>query len=200
MKISRVLSLALCVVVVTGSTGCEQIMGLFRAQRAAVKWEGEIKEIAFQKIEKEGKTFDIELHSRIDAPIDKVWAALKAPENLADNSEQYKLSKLLKEEGNSKELEIRLVALDNLQVFTVRLTFDDANKVATIKTLTSTLADIDGTYELTASPDGAKTLYVYKAKQTDKVALPLSVDVQRSAIKESFVNQVRAVKKQLSIS
>jgi hypothetical protein len=30
------------------------------------------------------------------------------------------------------------------------------------------------------------------------VALPISEDVQRSAIKESFVNQVRAIKKQIA--
>ena len=36
------------------------------------------------------------------------------------------------------------------------------------------------------------------AKQTDKIALPISEDVQRSSIKESFVNQVRAIKKQIS--
>jgi hypothetical protein len=76
--------------------------------------------------------------------------------------------------------------------------FDDAAKTLKIKTLTSTIADIEGTYTLTGSPDGTKSLYTYDAKQTDKIALPISEDVQRSAIKESFVNQVRAIKKQTS--
>ncbi len=181
-----------------GLTGCDMISGYFRAQRAAVEWEGEIEEIAFEKLEKDGKVFDIEMHSRIDYPLDKVWEAVKQPERLAAFSEQYKKSDIIKDEGSAKEVEIHLMALDNLQALTIRMEYDDAAHRATIKTLTSTIADIDGSYTLSASPDGQKTLYVYKAKQTDKVALPISTDVQRSAIRESFVNQIRAMKKQLA--
>jgi len=186
-----------CVLAVVGTSGCDKIMGLIRANREAVKWNGPVKEIAYEDITKDGKTFTIEMRSRIDAPLDRVWAVLQTPETLADHSDQYKLSKLLKHEGNVKELELHVMALGNLQNFIMRLTFDDAKHVVHLKTLQSTLADITGSYELQPSPDGKKTLYVYKAKQTDKVALPLSVDVQRSAIKESFVNQVRAMKDQL---
>ncbi len=193
----RVLVVALLVGCLGGLTGCDAIMGYFRARSAAVEWEGEIKEIAFERMEKDGKVFDIELHSRIDHPADAVWAAMKFPERLADNSEQYKLSKLLKEEGNVKELEVHVLALDNLQAFKMRMEFDDANKKMTLSTLEAAIANIDATYELVPSPDGQKTLYVYKATQTDKVALPISTDVQRSAIRESFVNQVRAVKAQI---
>lgn len=197
MRKRTVLLSVVCVLALVGTSGCDKIMGLIRANREAVKWEGPIKEIAFEDITKDGKTFTIEMRSRIDAPPDQVWAVLKKPENLADHSDQYKLSKLLKAEGNSKELEFHVLALGNLQNFKMRLTFDDANKKVTLKTLESTLADINGTYELQPSPDGKKTLYIYKATQTDKVALPISVDVQRSAIKESFVNQVRAMKDQI---
>lgn len=177
-------------------SGCDAISGYFRAQNAAVKWEGPIEEIASESITKDGKVFTIEMVSRIDSPPDQVWAAMKQPEKLSENSDQYKKSDLLKDEGNHKELELHVMALDNLQQLTVAMDFDDAAKVLTIKTLTSTIADIEGTYTLEASPDGTKTLYIYKARQTDKVALPISEDVQRSAIKESFVNQVRAIKKQ----
>ncbi len=186
-----------CVLAVVGTSGCDKIMGLIRANREAVKWEGPIKEIAYENITKDDKTFTIEMRSRVDAPIDQVWAVLKTPETLADHSDQYKMSKLLKHEGNTKELQLHVMALGNMQDFKMRLTFDDAKHLVTLKTLESTLANIDGTYQLKPSPDGKKTLYIYKAKQTDKVALPLSVDVQRSAIKESFVNQVRAMKDQL---
>jgi hypothetical protein len=128
-----------------------------------------------------------------------VWAAVKSPEKLAENSTQYKKSELVSAEGNKKVLDLNVLALDNMQQFKIELTFDDATKTATLKTLSSTLADIQGTYELVPSPDGQKTLYIYKAKQTDKVALPISVDVQRSALKESFVNQIRAIKKQAGL-
>ncbi len=199
MKRSKFLVLLIAAATILSLAGCDKIMGLFRANRAAVKWQGPVKEIVYEKLDKDGKVFDIEMRSRIDAPVDKVWAALKEPEKLADNNEQYKLSRLIKSEGNTKQLEIHVLTLDNLQQFVIEIAFDDAHKKATIRTIKSTLADIDGSYELTPSPDGQKTLYVYKAKQTDKVVLPVSVDVQRSALKESFVNQVRAIKKQIGI-
>ncbi len=199
MRKSNVAVLALAVVCMVGTAGCDMIAGYFRAQKAATKWEGPVEEIVFEKLDKDGKVFDIELHSRIDAPVDTVWAAMKQPEKLAVNSEQYKKSALLSESGNTKQLDLHVLALDNLQQFKIELTFDDASKTITLKTLESTLADIQGTYEIVPSPDGLKTLYIYKAKQTDKVALPISVDVQRSALKESFVNQVRAIKKQIGV-
>ena len=193
---ARLFVVVLAVASVTALSGCDAISAYFRAQNAAVKWEGPIEEIASSEITKDGKVFTIMMVSRIDSPPDKVWAAMKQPEKLAQNSEQYKKSDILKDDGNHKELEIHVMALDSLQQLTVAMDFDDASKTMTMKTLTSTIADIEGSYKLTPSPDGTKTLYTYTAKQTDKVALPISEDVQRSAIKESFVNQVRAIKKQ----
>jgi len=195
---ARLSVFALALVSLAAFSGCDAISGYFRAKNAAVKWEGPIEEIAAANITKDGKVFTIHMESRIDAPPDKVWAAMKHPELLSKNSEQYKKSDILKDDGNHKELEIHVMALDNLQQLTVAMDFDDAAKTLKLKTLTSTIADIDGVYTLTPSPDGQKSLYTYDAKQTDKVALPISEDVQRSAIKESFVNQVRAIKKQIS--
>lgn len=200
MRKSRSLVLAVVIVSMAGLSGCDMIGGYFRAQKAAKIWDGPVEEIVFEHLEKDGKVFDVELHSRIDAPVDKVWEAMKQPEKLSEMSDQYKRSALLKDEGNKKQIEMHVLALDNLQQFTVELTFDDATKTISIATLQSTLADITGTYHAEPSPDGTKTLYIYKAKQTDKVALPISVDVQRSALKEAFVNQVRAIKKQVGLS
>ncbi len=187
-KTLRLTTAFACLIAVAGLSGCDMISGYFRAKSAAVKWEGDIEEIAFANLVKDGAVFDIEMHSRIDAPVDKVWEAMQHPERLADNSDQIMLSFSAR------------TALDNLQQLTVRIEFFPEEKRMTIKTLTSSIADIDGQYTLEASPDGTKTAYIYTAKQTDKVALPISEDVQRSAIKESFVNQVRAIKKQLGMS
>ena len=197
MSKSKWLVVLAAVAVTTTLSGCDAIMGYFRAQREATKWEGPVEEITFAKLDKDGKVFDIELHSRIDAPIDKVWQALKEPEKLSSMSDQYKKSELISQSDNKKQLDLNVLTLGNLQNFKVELTFHDDTKTVDIKTLESTLADIDGTYHLEPSPDGQKTLYIYKAKQTDKVNLPVSTDVQRSAIKESFVSQVNAIKKQI---
>jgi hypothetical protein len=195
---ARLLLVAAAVSTVATLSGCDAISGYFRAQKAAVKWDGPIEEISSADIKKDGKVFTILMVSRIDAPMDKVWESMKHPEKLSQNSDQYKKSDILKDEGNHKELELHVMALDNLQQLTVAMDFDDANHTLKIKTLTSTIADIEGTYTLTPSPDGTKSQYTYSATQTDKVALPISEDVQRSAIKESFVNQVRAIKKGLT--
>ena len=196
---NRVVTAIICITAVAGLSGCDMIMGLVRAKRASVKWEGPVKEITFARLDKEGAVFDIEMHSRIDAPVERVWEAMAHPERLADYSDMYKLSRLVKEEGNTKQLEIHMLALDNLQTLTVELAFDKENRRISIKTISSSIADIDGSYELVPSPDGTKTLYVYKAIQTDKVQIPISTDVQRSAIKESFVNQINAMKKQMGL-
>jgi hypothetical protein len=127
-----------------------------------------------------------------DGPVEEI-----VYEKLAENSDQYKKSELISETENSKELDLHVLALDNLQQFKILLVFDEPNKIVKLSTTESTLADIEGSYQLEPSPDGKMTLYTYKAIQTDKVALPISVDVQRSALKESFVNQVRAIKKQI---
>jgi hypothetical protein len=197
MRRSKFLTLAAAALVLVSVSGCDMISGYFRAQKAAKIWDGPVEEIVYEKLEKDGKVFDIEMRSRIDAPVDVVWAAMLEPEKLADYSDQYKKSELISETDKSKELELHVLALDNLQQFKVLLEFDEPSRTVKLSTTESTLADITGSYHLEPSPDGQKTLYTYKAKQTDKVALPISVDVQRSALKESFVNQVRAIKKQI---
>jgi carbon monoxide dehydrogenase subunit G len=199
-KTQRVIVTLACAIALVSLSGCDMISSYFKAKSAAVKWEGDIEEISSATMVKDGKVFTIDMLSRIDAPLDKVWAVVKTPEKLAEFSDQYKKSEILKDEGNVKELELHVLALDNLQQLKVRMEFDDTAHTLKIKTLASTIADIEGTYTLTASPDGTKTSYHYEAKQTDKIALPISEDVQRSAIKESFVNQVRSIKKQLGLS
>ena len=200
MRRHKVLAVAVGLIAVTGLSGCDMIKGYFSAQRHAKDWDGPVKEITYEKLDKDGKVFDVELHSRIDAPIDKVWQAMKTPEKLSEYSDQYKKSELISADGNKKVLELHVMALGNLQQFKVELNFDDDAKRVDIKTIQANIADIDGSYQLEPSPDGTKTMYVYKAKNTDKIALPISVDVQRSALKEAFVNQIRAIKKQIGIS
>ena len=57
---------------------------------------------------------------------------------------------------------------------------------------------IDGTYELSPSPDGQKTLVTYRATQRNKLPLPIPANVERSAIKEQFANLMRAIKKDIA--
>jgi hypothetical protein len=152
--------------------------------------EGEI-------LEKEGDTFTIRLSRRVEAPIDKVWQSLGRPENLEKYADQYKQTKLVKEEGNKKVLDYRVQALGQLQAFTMELTFEPEQRVVRLKTLESSLADVQGEYALAPGPDANSTIVTYRATQKDKVNIPAPVSVQKTAIKDLFDNLVSGITKSI---
>jgi hypothetical protein len=185
------------VVAILGISGCEASTDNGPAGNAVIKWDGPSEEIASSDITRNGKVYIVKMSSRIDVPPSKVWAAMKHPEMLSKYSDQYRKSDILKDEGSHKELEFHVVLLDNLQQLTMAMDFDDAAKTLKAKTLTSTIAEIDGIYSLVASPDGQRTLYVYNAKEVMKGSL-LPADHGPRTIKETFVTQLRAIKNQLA--
>jgi len=146
-------------------------------------------------LEKEGDTFTIRLSKEIDEPIDQVWQAFQTPERLEKYAEQYQQTKLVKAEGNVKVVDYRVSALGQINAFTMELTMQPEEKKVMLKTLESTLVDIEGEYEIKPAPDGSGTIITYRAKQKDKVNIPAPVSVQKSAIKDSFDNLVAGIKK-----
>ena len=104
---------------------------------------------------------------------------------------------MISSDANKKTVEFHLTTLGQLQVMTVDLTYDPSGKSVGIKTVEGA-TEIDGVYELSPSPDGQKTLVIYKAKQRNKLPLPIPANVERSAIKEQFANLMRAIKKDLA--
>ncbi len=148
-------------------------------------------------LEKVGDTFTIRLSKDIDIPIDKAWAGLQSPENLEKYSESYQQTKLVKEEGNVKVLDYRVKALGQVQAFTMQLTMEPDAKRVNLKTLESSLAEIDGSYELKPSADGKGTTLIYRAIQKDKANIPVPVSVQKTAIKGLFDDLVSGTLKQI---
>jgi hypothetical protein len=146
-------------------------------------------------LEKEGDTFTVRLTKTIDEPIDKVWKALETPERLEKYAESYQQTKLVKEDGNTKVVDYRVSALGQVQAFTMELTLQPDAKAVQLKTLESTLADINGSYELKPGADGKSTVITYKAIQKDKVNIPAPVSVQKTAIKGLFDDLVGGIKK-----
>jgi Polyketide cyclase / dehydrase and lipid transport len=146
-------------------------------------------------LEKNGDTFTVRLSKTIDEPIDKVWKSLETPEQLEKYSDSYEQTKLVKEEGNTKVLDYRVRALGQLQAFTMELTLQPDAKKVELKTLESSLADIQGSYELKPGPDGKSTIITYKATQKDKRNIPAPVSVQKTAIKDLFDDLVAGIKK-----
>jgi hypothetical protein len=165
-------------------------------QRAAVKWEGPVPEITSEDIKKEGDTTSVNLTSRIDAPVADVFQAFQNPERSQGLVEEIKVAKVLSGDDQKKTVEFHILTLGQLQVLTVDLTYQKDHNQIGIKTVEGVI-DIDGTYALTPSPDGKRTLVTYTAKQRNKLPLPVPESVERSAIKEQFANLMRAIKKDL---
>jgi carbon monoxide dehydrogenase subunit G len=165
-------------------------------QQMAAKYAG-AKEIAAESIEKDGSNWTIHFESVLAEPIDKVWKAMHQPERSHEFIEAFKRSELKKEEGNTKtvEFDVQVLTLP-LQTFVAELTFDDAKHQMSLKTLSGP-QDQTATYRLQAL-DANKTLLVYDATAVDRVSLPLPLGVQESALRELFVNQIRAIQKSIA--
>jgi hypothetical protein len=163
---------------------------------STAKWKGPVKEIESEKFTKEGDVTTIQFSSRLEAPLDKVQTAMWGVERGAESVEGIRQSNLVKQEGNTKvvELQLKLLSLP-LQQFTMEFTLDQAKHRMSFKTLQSQTQDLNGWYQLEGSPDGTQTHVSYEAKSRAKVPLPVPQSVQESAQKEFFVNTLRGIKK-----
>ena len=169
-----------------------------RLRSAAQQWEGSVAEILSEKLEKDTDTMEIEFTSRVDAPVASVFRAFTEPERSQEFSESVRYAKLLNNEGNRKTVEFEMVILGQPQRLTLEFTFiPEENRVA-IKTVESQFSDLIGQYLFTPSPDGAKTLISYTGTAKDKAKLPVPLSLQKSALRETFVSTIRALKKGLA--
>jgi uncharacterized membrane protein len=166
-------------------------------RQAAVKWEGAVPEIVSEEIKKDGDVTHVRLSSRIDAPLDAVFAAFQQPEKAEGAVPEIKQARVLSGDDSRKQVEFHITTLGQLQVFTVDLIYDKPGNSVGIKTVEGAI-EIDGVYKLVASPDGKRTLVDYTATQRNKLPLPVPQDVERSAIKEQFANLMKAIKKTLA--
>jgi carbon monoxide dehydrogenase subunit G len=182
-------AIALVIVLVVAFLGYKY----WQLQVLAAKYEN-AKEVAEESIEKDGTRWTIHMESVLAQPIDKVWKALHQPERSHEFIEAFKKSELKTEEGKSKTVEFQVQVLTlPVQSFVVQLTFDDANRTMTTKTLSGP-QDQSATYRL-SSLGADKTLLVYDATATDKISVPLPLSIQKGAVRDLFVNQIRAIEK-----
>lgn len=166
-----------------------------RVRSAVLQWEGPVAEILGEKLEKDADTMTIEFSSRIDAPVAAVFRAFTEPERTQEFSDTVRYSKLLRSEGNQKVIELDMIVLGQPQRLTVEFTFLPDDHRIMLKTLESQFSDLSGEYRLTPSPDGTKTLLTYTGIAKDKVKLPVPLAFQKSALRETFVSTIRALKK-----
>jgi len=193
MNSKAIVGVVVALVVVVGGYLAYRYM---QVRSEAAKWAGPIKEIVEEKVAKEGDVSTIHFVSVVEAPLDKVQKAMWGVERGQESVENMRLSRLLKEEGNRKEVQIQVQLLSlPLQEFTMEFNLDPNQHRMTFKTLQSNSQDLSGSYQLDGSPDGKLTRITYDAKAKPKVPIPLPQAVQDSAQREFFVNTVRAIKK-----
>jgi len=170
-------------------------------RRAAVEWEGPLKEIASEKMEKSGDTWHIEFQTLFDAQVDRVYEAYSQPERAHEfEPDRVLASELKSSSGDKKVVEIRARVLNlPIQRLIIEYTLDPKAKHITTRTLDYNMADIASRYEFEGSPDGKRTLLKFTETSKDKLGNPLPESVQRGAHKESYVTGVRAVNKALGI-
>lgn len=177
------------------------VAGLYalKVQRDAAKWRSAEEFVKGEdKFVKDGNVTTIRFVSVMDGALDRVQAALWNVENSAGTVANVKLSKLIKQEGNTKTLEMHLQASNlPLQRYTMQFTLHPKEHRIAFKTTESQFQDMEGSYQLEASPDGKRTRITYNSTARDKVAVPFPTSVLESANRETFVNTVRGVKKQL---
>lgn len=186
--------IAVVAVAVVGFVGYK----IMSVRSEAAKWSGPMKEIAEEEITHDGSVTKARFVSMLDGPLDKVQKAIWAVEDSQQTVENIKLSKLLESKGNTKLVEINLQSLNlPLQNFTMEWTlYPDQHRI-TFKTVKSQAQDIEGEYNLEASPDGSKTRLVYTTTSKDKIAVPFPQSVLDSANRETYVNTVRGLQKSI---
>jgi len=169
-----------------------------RLRSAAQQWEGPVAEILSEKLEKNTDTMEIKFTSRVDAPVDTVFRAFTEPERSKEFSDSVRYAKLLQANGNRKTVEFEMVILGQPQRLTLEFTFLPQENRVTIKTIENQFSDLNGEYRFTPSPDGTKTLITYAGTAKDRAKLPIPLALQKSALRETFVSTIRALKKGLA--
>jgi hypothetical protein len=179
---------------------------------AVLKWRaiqqaatGPAKEIVSESISKSGDTWHVMFVSKFDAPLDRVFEAFQHPERASEFAPENVLkSEIVQSEGNTKVVDVvgRLDILPpgfKVQNLRTEYTVFPAEHRIASHSLEFKLADIASEYQFEASPDGKST--VLNFKQTSKDKAPLLVDsLQKGALRETYLTQVRAVNRALGLA
>lgn len=161
---------------------------------------GPAKEIVSESIEREGDTWHASFVSKLDATPEEVWQAFQQPERLSEiMPESYTQSKLVSSEGNKKIVDViaRLEILPpgfKVQNPRIEFTYFPDEKRIVTRTIDFQLADIDSEYRLEPADGGRATIVRLEQKNKPKAATIVE-SLQKGAIRESYVNQIRAANK-----
>jgi hypothetical protein len=185
---------ALLVAVVVGAVVVYQL----RVREEAAKWSGPLREILEESIEHEGNATRSRFVAMLPAPVERVEAVVWQVERFQEVVPNFKVSRLIEEQGDKKRVELGIQAL-NLPLLRYEMEFTryPQEHRVTFRTLKSQAQEIEGEYRLEASPDGTKTRVTYISTAREKVPLPFPRAVLDSAGREVFANTVRGMEKLL---
>lgn len=166
---------------------------------------GPAKEIVSESVAKSGDTWHVSFVSKFDAPLDRVFDAFQYPERFAQFAPDNVLkSEVVKTDGDTKVVDVvgRLDILPpgfKVQNLRTEYTVYPAEHRITSRSVDFKLADIASEYRFEASPDGKATILNFT--QTSKDKAPLLVDsLQKGALRETYLTQVRAVNRALGLA
>jgi len=164
-----------------------------------------VKEITSESLVKTGDTWHVKFTSKFDAPLDKVFDAFQHPERAQEFAPENVMKAEIKEDkGNTKVVEV-IGKLDILppgfkvqDLVTEYTVYPDEHRI-TSRTIDFKLADIDSEYKFAPAPDGKGTLLTFT--QTSKQKQQALVEaLQKGALRETYITQVRAVERALGLS
>ena len=163
------------------------------------------KEIATSNMTKTGDTWHINFTSNFNAPLDKVFDAFQHPERAAEFApENVMKSEITKDEGNTKVVDV-VGKLDILppgfkvQNLRTQYTVYPAEHRITSKSIDFKLADFDNEYKFEPTPDGKGTILKFEGTSKDKAPM-LVESLQKGAIRETYLTQVRALNRALGLA
>ena len=166
---------------------------------------GPAKEIVSESMANSGDVWHVSFVSKFDAPVDKVYEIFSHPERSHELAPDNVLkSEVVSEDGNTKTIDL-IGKLDILppgfKVQNVRTeyTLYPTEHRITTKTVNFKLADINSEYKFEATPDGKGTLLRFNQTSKDKGGIPVE-SVQKGALRETYVTQVRAVNRALGLT
>lgn len=175
---------------------CGAVVYQLWLQREAAKWSGPLREILEEKIEHDDGVTRSRFVALLPAAVEQVEEVVWGVEKLPQLVPNFKVARVIEEQGNTKRVELGIQAL-NLPMLRYEMEFTrypQEHRVS-FRTLKSQAQEIEGEYRLEPSPDGTKTRVVYTTTAREKVALPFPRSVLDSAGRETFVNTVRGIEK-----
>src|SRR3989442_13069627 len=165
---------------------------------------GPAKEIVSESMEKTGDTWHVKFVSKFDAPLDKVFDAFQHPERIAEFAPENVMKAEMKEDkGDTKVVEV-IGTLDILppgfkvQDLVTEYTVYPADHRITSPTIDFKLADHDSQNRFTSTSDG-KTLLTFTQSSKQKQQALVEA-LQKGAIRETYITQVRAVNRALGLA